>query len=349
MSNAKELDSKVITAGGIIKHISELKEGENVIDYVTGELLHVESVEEEPGLRFTMLTYNDHRTQIVPLNGLVYTGINIVPLLNILDKSKNNPQFLSIFKKFYQVYTKTELSTIQITKSPFFIGCIVVYGDDSKCPFVSFKMEKEEFENILIRSKMNEKYGCTDKDENGNVILQYKDGHTLTWSQYLSSDIMFYDMEKKEIPTYFYLARNDIKEDFISGMIEMTFNPKLVNDGITLSSDDNELLIQIRNYLYHIGIISIFEINNNPASNFNYNLIIVGLSENNWPKFFDNIPVLNKYIETYGRQSAGDFELRLSSIRAINLSNVKSSYNIKVKEGKNKIILTSNYLPRVTL
>jgi hypothetical protein len=338
----------VLTNRGKLE-LKDVLPGDYVFEYKTNNLLKVIGVSDPEYSNIYRISYNDGRSQLVPCNGSIYTGSNIV---SMIEKDNSILEPISQYPICFNTKVSAPLDPIA-----YLAGAFLIYGDYND------KYLNLPFELYGINSVFSNHYSVNYEStpvsgSNSKVYFIYNHNHKIEkiqWNQIFIDKVIGATtggISDIIIPDEYMKASIKERCKFIRGIFDMGYSPKLFsNNKVGVVNESHEKLLAVQEMLWSLGVLSEITCDIFAKKN-KYILTILG-EYNGYPGFtylIDHIEyLLNADNKIINHESS--FNVSINDIKSNHISgNQYQGYmsNLILEKPK-ALYIDGSYLPRVSL
>lgn len=346
---------KVLTEDGI-KDVTELRPGDHVYEYKTGNLLEVREVFKSKPQPTYHVFFSDQRSASFLEDDLIFTGNDIVKVESIVGKSKLW-RFFNI-NQYPIEFNKDKVITPPIP-DPYVAGPLLAFGNYAK-EFInlpSYFYKSSEFINNFYDELVDITPVNPIKSSIEDFTMQFISNDTssvITWKGFFP-DCNFdgepYTLLNKPFPLKYIRSSINDRKKFIRGIFDVGYI-KDIFDGsgsIGIVGNNSYHLKEVQKILWSLGILSF--VSYDPMlyqfRGFQFKLSLIG-DHSLYPGLFSDPNHISDTIKT---ETSILEQLTNNSLNIKNIIKLSSSgymHNIVFDE-PNKLYLDDNFLPRVSL
>lgn len=357
MNEMMDLSMKVLTLDGERK-ISSLEIGDNVIDYITGQPIKVESVARMAVDSYASIVYSDGRGLNVPLNQFLFDG------------SKPVDYGTFRFKHNYKTITDLPVYSYEFRNynnlfDPYLVGMLYAYGKwgnnlhsriNLPCSVIEAydKLAKNTDHEYLLSDEHVKDDGYVEFLKFSKTILDRFVPRKIRYQDiiYPEYEREYKSLDKRPIPSRYLYSTKETRIKFLAGVFGFG-NVAVPEDTgeITLFCDNDIVVNEILKMIRSLGIVATSRANvqiERIKYGTDYQIRILKRN-NKVPEFIYDVDLIHKIVEN---TSSKDY----ATIPYFNLvptfiqehATTSFMYNITC-DRPHRIFTTSNFLPIVSL
>lgn len=347
------IDYRVITKRGVLP-VSKLNIGDYVYDFITGNAIEVNGIEKTEKTDAYIVTYTDKRSMQLLNSDKMFTGELVMPLDDIIVKINLAAGINTIFVPLIQHRLEFDKNTVKapiVNPDPYTAGIFYAYGDFND-KYANLPITLHEAERMFL-DQYN--YRLNGLGGAGRVYFcRPNTDYPLLWEELFADGFQYelwYDKEvrvARDIPDRFVYGTVKERIQFISGIFDAGFQPEFFEDSVGIVGNNTHILQEVQKMLWSLGVISTvtFDPNLHIFNGIDYKLQIFK-SEEKFPIFLYNIDKINRVLDQSNIMGKGDAILPIIPQK---ISKVGKAYSYNVILDKpNRLFLTANYLPKVSI
>lgn len=365
------LTDRIHTQRGLVQQ-KDLLPGDTVFEYGTGNPIKVVFVKNTPLAKLYNIDFNDGRNLIVREDDLVFDGVKIVSVYDLLHYKEFQTYMLHPFNPKEKVIERFELD-------PYMLARFLTFG---KYEYEFINLPLHLYKNIP--DSLEYKYHLESDlsgDKDGVVFFKYENcDEYITWKEFLKlkdadqikgTFVLSRRIDANVFPSYYTNGSIECRQKMIAGIFDFGYDKQNFPYNVMIGHDIVGRLQAVQHLLWSLGITcNIRDMGTNYSDNIKgsyktqYILEVTGALKD-YPGFFYNIDCIRHMLRVRcinsNYQCKNQFKMKIANIT--NIGDVKEipttiratrklydqeSYRVLLEKPK-VLYVTENYLPKVSL